>query len=87
MEGARRLSAVWIALLAATVVAVVLGEAHDSGGALATVLVLAVAVAKVHVVATWFMGLRRAPRVVALALHAWTAAVVVVLSAIHLIQR
>jgi hypothetical protein len=66
----RRAVLVCLVLIAATLVSVWLGDGHGARRA-ATVTVIAVAVAKVHLVGQHFMGLRTAPVGLRVAFAAW----------------
>lgn len=64
---------VWAVLSAATVVSWLLGHGRSGAtlGPLTGAVLLLVAVAKVHLLGTWFMELRHAPRALRLLFGGW----------------
>jgi len=74
----------WLALMAATLVSWYLGDGHGSAQ-LATVLVIAVAFAKVYLVGHSFMELRDAPIPLRAVFGGWAAVVCVSLIALYLL--
>jgi hypothetical protein len=79
--------AVWALLMAATAASWALGSHHATlaGGArLATALVLVLAFAKVQLIGSHFMELRRAPRALSALFSAWVVVVCAVLVGMYL---
>lgn len=83
-----RSTAVWLALVVATLVSWLLGAHHDFGGGtartLATTGVLIVAFVKVRFVGLDFMELRAAPLALRMCFEAWIAVVLPVLVTLYL---
>lgn len=79
------IGAIWVVLMAATALSWWLSN-HDGRSATtsATVVVLAVAFAKAHLIGRWFMELRDAPMPLRLAFDGWVFAVAGALIALYL---
>jgi caa(3)-type oxidase subunit IV len=80
------IAAVWLVLVAATVVSWWLGTEHIGDASLSTTLVLAVAFVKARLVGTHFIGLREAPRHLRVAFDVYLAATFAALVAMYLAQ-
>jgi hypothetical protein len=82
-----RLFVVWLLLIAVTLLSALIGGAHGFAatghGAVATFAVLGIAFAKVWLVMSHFMDVRRAPRALKIICAIWLLAVLAILLAVY----
>ncbi|WP_084027715.1 cytochrome C oxidase subunit IV family protein [Mycobacterium avium] len=85
MTATRRITTVWVALLALTLASFLVGIEQGAGAtSLAAIVIIAVALCKVRLIGVHFMDLRVAPRALRLIFEGYVFAVFIALAVIDL---
>jgi len=79
-----RITAVWLGLIAATLISWLLGVGHQLPHMYAGISIIAIAFVKVHCVGSYFMELRHAPVKLRVIFESWTLLVGVILAGLYL---